>query len=88
MIEEDIEDLEIINKNKENIENYQFDKIIKKYGLNDYIISIMFKNKKQLRVLSKFFFDENLNDCKGLYKLSTKFKIIMGYFFVILLYPI
>jgi len=60
LIEEDIEDLEIINKNKENIENYQFDKIIKKYGLNDYIISIMFKNKKELRVLSKFFIDENL----------------------------
>ena len=60
LIEEDIEDLEIINKNKENIENYQFDKIIKKYGLNDYIISIMFKNKNELRVLSKFFFNENL----------------------------
>ncbi len=60
LIEEDIEDLEIINKNKENIENYKFDKIIKKYGLNDYIISIMFKNNKELRVLSKFFFDGNL----------------------------
>ena len=60
LIEEDIEDLEMINKNKENIENYQFDKIIKKYGLNDYIISIIFKNKKELRVLSKFFFDEKL----------------------------
>ena len=60
LIEEDIEDLEIINKNKENIENYQFDKIIKKYGLNDYIISIMFKNNNELRVLSKFFFNENL----------------------------
>ena len=60
LIEEDIEDLEIINKNREDIENYQFDKIIKKYGLNDYIISIMFKNKKEVRVLSKFFFDENL----------------------------
>ena len=55
LIEEDIEDLEIINKNREDIENYQFDKIIKKYGLNDYIISIMFKNKKEVRVLSKFF---------------------------------
>ncbi len=60
LIEEDIEDLEIINKNKENIENYQFDKIIKKYGLNDYIISIMFKNKNEIRVLSKFFFDQDL----------------------------
>ena len=60
LIDEDIEDIEIINKNKENIENYQFDKIIKKYDINDYIVSIIFKNKEELRVLSKFFFDENL----------------------------
>ena len=60
MIEEDIENFEVINKNKENIENYQFDEIIKKYDLNDYIISIIFKNKKELRILSKFFFDEKL----------------------------
>ena len=60
LIEEDIENFEVINKNKENIENYQFDEIIKKYDLNDYIISIIFKNKKELRILSKFFFDEKL----------------------------
>ena len=60
LLEEDIEDLELINKNKENIENYQFDKIINKYGLNDYVISIIFKNKKELRILSKFYFDKNL----------------------------
>ncbi len=60
LIDEDIEDLKIINENKDNIENYKFDKIIKKYDINDYIISIFFKNKKDIRVLSKFFFDENL----------------------------
>ena len=60
LIEEDIENFEVINKNKENIENYQFDEIIKKYDLNDYIISIIFKNKMELRILSKFFFDEKL----------------------------
>lgn len=60
LIEEDIENLKIINENKENIENYQFNKIIKKYDLNDYIISIFFKNKSELKVLSKFYFDNNL----------------------------
>ncbi len=60
LMEEDIENFEIINENKENIENYQFDKIVKKYDLNDFIVSIFFKNKKELRVLSKFFFDNNL----------------------------
>ena len=60
LIDEDLEDLEIINNNKENIENYKFDKIINKYDISDYIISIIFKNKKDVRILSKFFFDENL----------------------------
>ena len=60
LIDEDLENVEIINKNKENIENYKFDKIVKKYGLDDYIISIIFKNKQELRILSKFYFDENL----------------------------
>tara|TARA_B100000989_G_scaffold223223_1_gene170739 strand:- start:188 stop:1264 length:1077 start_codon:yes stop_codon:yes gene_type:complete len=60
LIDEDIEDFKTINDNKDNIENFQFDKIIKKYDLDDYIISIIFKNKKELRVLSKFFFDKNL----------------------------
>ena len=60
LIDEDLENVEIINKNKENIENYKFDEIVKKYGLDDYIISIIFKNKQELRILSKFYFDENL----------------------------
>ncbi len=55
LVDEDIENLQIINDNKDNIENYQFDNIIKKYDLNDYIISIFFKNGQELRVLSKFF---------------------------------
>ncbi len=60
LVEEDIENLKTINENKDNIENYQFDNIIKKYDLNDYIISIFFKNEGELRILSKFFFDNNL----------------------------
>ncbi len=60
LVDEDIENIKIINENKDNIENYQFDKIIKKYDLDDYIISIIFKNKRELRILSKFFFDGNL----------------------------
>ena len=68
LIDEDLEDIEIINENKENIENYQFEKIIKKYDLNDYIISIIFKNNKELRILSKFYFDENLKIINNKYK--------------------
>ena len=43
LIDEDIEDLKLVNENKDNIENYQFDDIIKKYGIDDYIISIFLK---------------------------------------------
>ncbi len=68
LIEEDIEDLKIINENKDNIENYQFNEIIKKYGLNDYIISIIFKNKDELKILSKFFFDNELKIINNTYK--------------------
>ncbi len=60
LIDEDLDNIKLINDNKENIENYQFDEIIKKYDLDDYIISIIFKNEKKLRILSKFFFDKKL----------------------------
>ncbi len=68
LIDEDIEDLKLVNENKDNIENYQFDDIIKKYGIDDYIISIFFKNKKELRILSKFFFDNKLKITNNTYK--------------------
>ena len=67
LIDEDLEDIRLINDNKENLENYQFDEIIKKYDLDDYIISIIFKNKKELRILSKFFFDKKLKIVNHIY---------------------
>ena len=60
LLDEDLEDLKLINENKENIENYKFERIIRKYDLEDYIISIFFRNKKELRILSKFSFDNSL----------------------------
>ena len=32
------------------IENYEFSEIVKKYNLEDYIILLVFKNDKKLRV--------------------------------------
>ena len=55
---EDIEDLNIVQNNYKSIEDYDFLELIKKYDLNDYIISIVFKNKNELKVLSKI----NLNN--------------------------
>ena len=55
---EDIEDLNIIIKNSNNIEDYDFKNLIEKYDLSDYIITIIFKNGDELKVLSKI----NLNN--------------------------
>ena len=55
---EDLEDLNIIQKNYKSIEDYNFKDLIKKYDLEDYIIAIIFKNGNELKVLSKI----NLND--------------------------
>jgi len=68
LIDQDLEDIKIINDNKENLETYQFNEIIKKYDLDDYIISIIFKNKKKLRILSKFFFDKKLKIINHIYE--------------------
>ena len=50
---EDLEDLNIIQINQNTIEDYDFTNLIKKYDLEDYIISIIFKNKDELKILSK-----------------------------------
>tara|TARA_B100001027_G_scaffold100673_1_gene69140 strand:+ start:59 stop:1138 length:1080 start_codon:yes stop_codon:yes gene_type:complete len=50
---EDLEDLELIKKKYEFLEEYDFNEIINKYNLNDAIISLIFKNKNKIRVLSR-----------------------------------
>jgi hypothetical protein len=42
---EDLEDLKTIQQNSSSIENFDFKDLIKKYDLQDYIISIIYKNK-------------------------------------------
>ena len=54
---EDLEDLKLIKDNIQNIENYDFSKIINKYFLNDYVITLLFQSSDQLRVLSKINFN-------------------------------
>ncbi len=55
---EDLEDINFILENKNSIEEYDFKKIIEKYDLNDFIIIIINKNLKELKILSKI----NLNN--------------------------
>ena len=55
---EDIEDINIIEKNINNIEQYNFNEIVKKYAINDYIILILFQNENSINALMKI----NLNN--------------------------
>ena len=55
---EDLEDLNMIQKMSGNIETYDFKNLIIKYDLKDYIISIIYKNRDVVKVLSKI----NLNN--------------------------
>jgi hypothetical protein len=50
---EDLEDVNLLLQNSKSIEDYDFEEIIKKYDLNDFIITIIYKNDKDLKILSK-----------------------------------
>ena len=62
---EDLDDFNLLKYNSRNLENYDFKEIIKKYNLDDHIIMIVFKNKKEIRVLNKINFNGIL-DLKNL----------------------
>ena len=57
---EDLEDLYELQKMSSSIETYDFINLIKKYDLKDYIISIIYKNKDEIKVLSKINFNNSL----------------------------
>ena len=62
---EDLEDFNLIKRNSKNLENYDFKEIIQKYNLEDYIITIIFINDDETRVLNKISFNEII-DLKNL----------------------
>ena len=55
---EDLEDLNTIQEMSNTIDSYNFLNLIKKYDLNDYIISIIYKDINEVKILSKI----NLNN--------------------------
>jgi hypothetical protein len=62
---DDIEDFNLIKLNSNNLEKYDFKKIIQKYNLENYIISIIFKNNNKIKILNKINFNEK-EDLKNL----------------------
>ena len=77
---EDLDDLNLIKQNYLELENYNFEEIIKKYFLNNSIIALFFKDNNQIKVLSKIYIKDkkviksnsfknvDLNDSKNLVK--------------------
>ena len=85
---EDLEDLDQIKKNYEIIEQYNFNEVISKYNLDDSIISLIFKDKVGLRVMSRITYNNNvviknksfpskdLNDKNQVNKLIKELKLV------------
>ena len=72
---EDIEDYNIIKKNINNIENYNFKEITEKYNLKNEIILIIQKSNSLIRVFSKIKFDKKnflSNDIYNLYDIENE----------------
>ena len=65
---EDLEDLNLIKKNIENLENFEFREIVKKYNLENYIISLFFIDSDQTRLLNKISFNNFSNSLVNLFK--------------------
>ena len=58
---EDIEDNQLLKNNIDYIEEYNFEDIIRKYDLNNYIVSIISQDQKNLNVLSKLYLKGQYN---------------------------
>ena len=71
---EDIEDYDIIKRNINNIENYNFKEITEKYSLTNEIILIMLKSNLKLRVFSKIKFEKNKLLLNKIYNLDNNSK--------------
>ena len=57
---EDLEDLDKLQEMSNSIETYDFVNLVNKYDLKDYIILIIYKNKNELKILSKINFNNLL----------------------------
>ena len=55
---EDLDDFNLLKKNSKYLESYNFNEIIKKYNLEEYIISIIFKENNTVKVLNKINFNQ------------------------------
>ena len=85
---DDLDDIKIIKENINFIEEYNFKEIINKYSIDSHIVSLIYKDKDQLKVLSKInlkdeliidnqiFENKDFNNDKQLNEIINKLKII------------
>ncbi len=85
---EDLEDLKLLKDKFDLIEEYDFKEITNKYSLEDSIISLIFKDKKEVRILSKIsidnntilknqsYFDLDINDSEQILKIIDNLKTV------------
>ena len=85
---EDLEDINLIKKNYDEIEKYNFTEIVNKYNLKDSIIALIFKNQNNIRILSRItvnddivlknlsFSNIDLNNKENRENLISKLKIV------------
>jgi len=55
---EDLDDFNLIKRYSKILESYNFSEIIKKYNIDEYIISIIFKENNTIKVLNKINFNQ------------------------------
>ena len=75
---EDLEDINILKKKINNVENENFNEIISKYDIADYIVLIKYLNNNNLKILSKINFNENQKIINKSYQnidLNNKYEI-------------
>ena len=85
---EDLEDFSLIKENFLDLENYDFQEIIKKYFLDYSIVALVFKDNDEIKVLSKIYIEDkkiiksnsfkniNYDNKENLIDLISKLKII------------
>ena len=57
---QDLDDFNLIKRNINNLEAYDFKEIISKYNINNHIIMIVFKDNNKIRVFNKIFFNQKI----------------------------
>ena len=75
---EDLGDLGKIQSIMNNIEAYDFSELIEKYDLQDYIVLIIYKNKNEIKILSKIDLNNSLKlDNKNTVTLTYRMKMTL-----------